>query len=420
MKRLICMAIMIVAIILTVPVLICKIDVEGTKANVEINDAIYTLKDQWPDYTQAMKKAEEYDFDFYVEDTDGEVIAETKRNLRDTIIYNYSAREAISEIEINNEKKGTIYIVSNHLFNYRQNVILILIVAGVALGLIVIYGGVYIYKSMVRPINSINKIIMDITSGNAIDKEIIAREKLGVYGPCVSLMVDEVKKANDKQLESDKKLREIVASISHDIKNPISSIRAIVEVQQMLTDSEELQVEFGNIISKTEQIRKMISDLHVNVIDDLGHLESNIKQTSSEFLVPLFEEIDYKKKLDCIEISNCLLQIDEFGIRQVLENIIYNSYKYADTAITVKSNFEKDFLVVSIKDYGEGLSKDDLIFLSKKYYRGKNAKDVEGSGIGLYMVSEMMKTMGGKAVFKSEEGKNFEVLIYIKLCGYKE
>ena len=164
----------------------------------------------------------------------------------------------------------------------------------------------------------------------------------------------------------------------------------------------------------------MISDLHVNVIDDLGHLESNIKQTSSEFLVPLFEEIDYKKKLDCIEISNCLLQIDEFGIRQVLENIIYNSYKYADTAITVKSNFEKDFLVVSIKDYGEGLSKDDLIFLSKKYYRGKNAKDVEGSGIGLYMVSEMMKTMGGKAVFKSEEGKNFEVLIYIKLCGYKE
>ena len=169
---------MIVAIILTVPVLICKIDVEGTKANVEINDAIYTLKDQWPDYTQAMKKAEEYDFDFYVEDTDGEVIAETKRNLRDTIIYNYSAREAISEIEINNEKKGTIYIVSNHLFNYRQNVILILIVAGVALGLIVIYGGVYIYKSMVRPINSINKIIMDITSGKAIDKEIIAREKL--------------------------------------------------------------------------------------------------------------------------------------------------------------------------------------------------------------------------------------------------
>ena len=57
-------------------------------------------------------------------------------------------------------------------------------------------------------------------------------------------------------------------------------------------------MEFGNIISKTEQIRKMISDLHVNVIDDLGHLESNIKQTSSEFLVPLFEEIDYKKKLD--------------------------------------------------------------------------------------------------------------------------
>lgn len=108
---------------------------------------------------------------------------------------------------------------------------------------------------------------------------------------------------------------------------------------------------------------------------------------------------------------------DRVRFLQVVDNIISNSYKYADTEIEVRCGFEGEFLCVCIKDFGKGVKKEEEIFLTQKYFRGQNAKEKEGSGMGMYIAEYLVKGMGGRLLCQSEENAWFEVRIWLALAS---
>ena len=84
---------------------------------------------------------------------------------------------------------------------------------------------------------------------------------------------------------------------------------------------------------------------------------------------------------------------------QVIGNIISNSYKYADTKIDISYDFSGNYLEMIIKDYGEGVAPEEIELLTNKFYRGrKNTAGKDGSGLGLYISSELMKKMQGQLI----------------------
>ena len=415
MKKLLYLIVLIVGLIISIPVTIYIVDDNQEALNVGINDVINTVEKEWPDVEGAKKIAKDYHFSFFIKGMDGRILSESSTEEGTSQEYNYVNRLFESEIIVKGEEVGTICFVNDGVKLYKEQMLKLIITESIILLLLVIYSGYIVYKSLIKPIRYINEIIIDLARNSNIETERIARLKLGCYKQYILLMAEEVNKARVKERDADRRLREVVASISHDIKNPISSIRAIVEMQEMLTDSQELKNEFRIIIDKIEQIKKMVSDLHINVIDDLGHLEVAQYSVITSDVREIFSDIDYKKKIRKYDISECVVNMDINCFKQVVENIIYNSYKYANTQIDITSYFEDEFLVVSIKDYGKGVTKDALVFLTQKYYRGEEAKNHEGSGIGLYMANKLMKAMGGKLICKSVYGENFEVLIYLKI-----
>lgn len=103
---------------------------------------------------------------------------------------------------------------------------------------------------------------------------------------------------------------------------------------------------------------------------------------------------------------------DKNRIKQVLVNILDNALKYSQNGSKIEINMtinSKDGkAVVEIKDYGKGIHPDDLEKVKQKFYKGKGAK--RGSGIGLALVTEIMKAHGGEFTIESEYKK------YTSMC----
>ncbi len=105
-------------------------------------------------------------------------------------------------------------------------------------------------------------------------------------------------------------------------------------------------------------------------------------------------------------------------MNQVIGNIITNSYKYADTKIEVDYSVIDDYLEMKIRDFGPGISEEELPAVTNKFYRGKNAeeKQKEGSGLGLYISKSLMEKMDGELICeRADESGGFSVKLLIQL-----
>lgn len=151
------------------------------------------------------------------------------------------------------------------------------------------------------------------------------------------------------------------------------------------------------------------------MLTDLDSLAVNLETAESIIIEKALRQADFKKKTGELAIPECLVIADKVRIFQIMDNIISNSYKYADTEIKVSSYFEDDYLCVCIKDFGSGVKKEEEIFLTQKYFRGQNAQEKEGSGMGLYITEYLIKRMKGKMLCLSKENEWFEVKIWLML-----
>jgi signal transduction histidine kinase len=107
--------------------------------------------------------------------------------------------------------------------------------------------------------------------------------------------------------------------------------------------------------------------------------------------------------------------MDKLRAGQVFTNIIFNSYKYADTDIALTTNMDEEYLYISLADKGGGVPEDELPFIMDKFRRGSNAEGVEGTGLGLNISRNLMQDMQGLIVCENEDG-GFKVTLGFRLA----
>ena len=101
-------------------------------------------------------------------------------------------------------------------------------------------------------------------------------------------------------------------------------------------------------------------------------------------------------------------------MQQVFDNIFANSYKYANTKIETKIFIENEYLVVSIRDFGNTINDEEVPLLTEKFKRGTNTGSIEGAGLGLYISKELLRKMNGNLEIKSEN-PGFNTIIYLRI-----
>ncbi|HET6243143.1 MAG TPA: ATP-binding protein [Bacteroidia bacterium] len=232
--------------------------------------------------------------------------------------------------------------------------------------------------------------------------------------------------ARIKDLKEQEKLisdhETLLDSISHDINNPLSNLLASIELLKQASNEDPKH--FQTLLKIVENsIRSMQA-----IVNDLKDTRKQEHKYKSEEELLSFENIledvrltlsdnimksgaVIKKKINVSQIT-----FSRRKLRSIIYNLVNNSIKYKSPdrkpEVFINTEYEKGFIVITVKDNGMGISSDKKEAIFSKYFRVEN--NIEGTGIGLYLVNEIVKNAGGKISVESEPGKGTEFKIYLK------
>ena len=264
----------------------------------------------------------------------------------------------------------------------------------------------YVNHNVVRPFERMKEFAARVAQGNLDEPLLMEKNNMfGLFTESFDMMREQLRASQKREIALKMKEKELVASLSHDLRSPVTGIKVICELLEVKVEDAYVLGKIRNILHKTEEMNVLLSDLLSTALDDLGELNVNCSEMTSDVLGRLLEEHDTKKKVVAEKVPGCILRIDQNRLSQVIGNVIGNSYKYADTEIDVSYAFQDHYLMMKIRDHGEGADPEELPLLTNKFYRGKKrAADKEGSGLGLYISRELMEKMQGELLLSNEDG----------------
>ena len=222
----------------------------------------------------------------------------------------------------------------------------------------------------------------------------------------------------DAQKRAEKEKDEFLSIASHELKTPLTSIKAYMQLldRKLKLDRECAEAKYvSRVQGQVEKLNSLITDLlDLSKIDNgklginkkmfsLEHMVQNaidsIVQTHDQSNMNLYREGD---------ISGLMVYGDEIRLEQVLVNFLTNAYKYAagTEKVIVQCTVINDFVKVSVIDFGIGIPANKQKEVFDKFYRVEETSfDFQGLGIGLYICSEIIRSHQGEIAVESSAGK---------------
>lgn len=284
-----------------------------------------------------------------------------------------------------------------------------------SLGVLLLVFGV-LYVLVLRPFVKLERFAENIASGD-LEKP-FDYERVNMFGQftwAFDHMRTEIIKAKKAEQAAVENNKTVIASLSHDIKTPIASIRGYAEGLAMHMDSTKERREryIKVILKKCDEVTKITNDMFLHSLHDLERL---VIQKNSCDIQQLLQEscTDMQGATEDIIVEGSILpailqNVDENRIMQCIENIISNARKYAkESPIYVTTAYrkieEQEYYEISFQDQGGGIADADMPFIFDKFYRGKNVEKEPGAGLGLFIVKYLMEQMKGEVSVENKEG----------------
>ncbi|KUP09395.1 histidine kinase [Bacillus coahuilensis p1.1.43] len=220
-----------------------------------------------------------------------------------------------------------------------------------------------------------------------------------------------------EQEKIDMDRREFVANVSHELRTPLTTMRSYLEaLAEGAMDDPTIAPQFLKVTQdETERMIRLVNDLL-----QLSKMDSRDYYFNKEWIpfirffdgiIDRFEmskaqHVTFKRELPDEQI---LVEIDPDKLTQVIDNIISNALKYSPDGgtVTFGVDIQEEFIVISIKDQGMGIPKDNLDKIFERFYRVDKARSRQmgGTGLGLAIAKEMIHTHGGDIWADSKEGE---------------
>lgn len=232
---------------------------------------------------------------------------------------------------------------------------------------------------------------------------------------------DELTKALGKEKElSDMKSR-FVSMASHEFRTPLSTIlssASLIAKYVETSDQEKRDKHIKRIKSAVNNLTDILNDfLSIGKMED-GKIEANITEFGiKEYLVALCSELQGITKagqhINYTHTGKELVQLDASFLRNIIINLLSNAIKFSpeNKLLHISSCVTDNQVVLTIKDAGIGISEEDQEHLFERFFRGSNATNIQGTGLGLHIVAKYIELMDGNITFTSklEEGTTFVI-----------
>ena len=292
----------------------------------------------------------------------------------------------------------------------------------------------WLNRSICEPINELNKGMNQIRDGNFeyMLKDCGGDEFLELYQNYEDMRL-RLKESADEKIEQERRHKELISNISHDLKTPITSIKGYVEglIDGVANTPEKQQKYIQTIYNKANDMDRLINELtmYSNIESDKipYHFQ---KLNVGGYFADCVEEIGMDMDSKGIQLNytnlvapETMIIADPEQMKRVINNIISNSVKYMNKPqgkIDIRILDEQDSVRFEIEDNGKGIAQRDLPNIFERFYRTDSSRNSAqgGSGIGLSIVKKIIEDHGGYIWATSREGEG--TCMHFVLRKYRE
>ena len=271
------------------------------------------------------------------------------------------------------------------------------------------------YRLMVEPFHELSDYPEKLAKGRLEQGIPQSRSKLFekfIWG--MNMLKDEMGHKDRTLRAMEKEKQTLVVSIAHGIKTPLSNIKLYAEAiergiyhKDKMPDPKDAETaeKIGKNVEKVEVLLK-------EIIDSSSGAETDYRPVIDSFYL---EEVaksiqkEYSGRMELLHIpfevhcdNNPLLCSDRDGIVRVISQLLDNAVKYGSgQGIVLKMGRQDEDVIISVKNKGKVLSEEECAYVFKSFWRGSNAKNKEGQGIGLYVAKKISERLGGDLFMKS-------------------
>lgn len=236
----------------------------------------------------------------------------------------------------------------------------------------------------------------------------------------IAIVLDISEEKRNEQRKDD-----FINMASHELKTPLTTAKILLQfLQKHLQENPKYAILVNKMDAQIDKLTLLVGELL-----DVTRLEKGeLKLQNEVFLVkPIVEDVIEELQLTTIHRlvvdwhTKLFVYGDKRRLRQVLVNLITNAVKFSPekTDVIIASHKKNNSLVVSVQDFGIGISKEDQEHIFDRFYQvtKNNGNTFPGLGLGLFIANEVIIRMGGKMWCESEEGKGSK--LYFSLPIYK-
>ncbi len=342
--------------------------------------------------------------------------------------FNYDVLSVIAPITDDYNIKGYVVIhkpMQNIEYSsYKlMNIFYIILAVILFLSLIIL---IFFTEIVYVPLKKITYATEQYASGN-MNYEIYldSEDEMGYLAACLSYMAGEIARSEDDQ-------KKFIANVSHDFRSPLTSIRGYLQAMLDGTIPPEMYEKYLTIVlNETDRLTKLTNGLlTLNNLTTKGMLLEKVEFDINEIIrstVSTFEGTCLQKgiMIDIVLTGESMLVVGDVGkIQQVLYNLIDNAIKFShnDSTIKIETTTKKNKVMVSVKDSGIGIPKDEIKQIWDRFYKSdlSRGKDKKGTGLGLSITKEIIKAHDENIDVISTEGEGTEFIFTLTLSENEE
>lgn len=235
-------------------------------------------------------------------------------------------------------------------------------------------------------------------------------------------------------LNKEKELNELksrfVSMASHEFRTPLSTILSsayLVSKYETTEDQPKRDKHIQRIVSSVNMLNDILNDfLSVGKIEEgriqVRFSEVKIEEAIRGQITEMQTILKKGQKIYYVHKGNESSWLDISLLKHILMNLVSNAIKFSpeNAQITIRTENDDDNLLLAIKDSGVGISEADQEHLFERFFRGSNVTNIQGTGLGLHIVSKYAELMNGTITFNSEIGQGTEFIINFKPSNIEE
>lgn len=344
-----------------------------------------------------------------------------------TLSDNRKASVVIAPIIKDDKVAGNVYIIQPHdqlRINTEEYQLLGLLLTGLAiLGWLVIYS---LSKKLAKPVEEVANAAQNLMNGNydiRLNEDVQEKELHQLV-----LSFNEM----TKRLQTLEGLRtQLLAGVTHELKTPITSISALVQAVNDNIITDDRKKEFLEMsLKEAKRLQSMVEDLLDFNSFSAGSIRVNLERINIQAAVKeiIYQwEIVHADALKQVKVTYNSMErpmyanVDSVRLQQIIVNLLNNSLHAikgkADGKLSVSLKYDRDIVLIMVKDNGYGIPFEEQHFIFERFYRGKNKKDVErGLGLGLPYSLLLAKALGGLLSLQESDGSTTIFLLKLPLC----